>query len=68
LARNVGGPASDKGLLTIAESAGATITKPAQGAFWGGRTGYFADPDGHLWEVARNPHFTLTEDGALQLP
>ncbi len=35
---------------------------------WGGRTGYFADPDGHLWEVAWNPHFALAEDGALTLP
>jgi uncharacterized glyoxalase superfamily protein PhnB len=41
---------------------------PAQDAFWGGRTGYFADPDGHLWEVAWNPHFAIAEDGALKLP
>ena len=41
---------------------------PARNADWGGRSGYFADPDGHLWEVAWNPHFGLAEDGALRLP
>jgi catechol 2,3-dioxygenase-like lactoylglutathione lyase family enzyme len=38
-----------------AESAGASIVKPARKTFWGGYAGYFADPDGHLWEVAFNP-------------
>ena len=55
-------------LLALAEAAGARITKGAEAAFWGGRTGYFADPDGHLWEIAWNPHFTLETDGALRLP
>ena len=68
LARNVREPADVERLLAIAEAAGAKITKPAQDAFWGGRTGYFADPDGHLWEVAWNPHFTLTEDESLRIP
>ena len=68
LAHNVREPADVERLLAIAEAAGGKITKPAQDAFWGGRTGYFADPDGHLWEVAWNPHFTLTEVGALHLP
>ena len=36
--------------------------------FWGGYTAYFADPDGHLWEVAHNPHFPFSEDGRLLLP
>jgi len=40
-----------------AEKAGAIIQKPAQDVFWGGYSGYFSDPDGHLWEVAWNPHF-----------
>ncbi len=55
---------------TLAEAAraGATITKPAHDADWGGRSGYFADPDGHLWEVAWNPFFPLSNDGALTLP
>lgn len=51
-----------------AEAAGATITKPAAETFYGGYAGYFADLDGHLWEVAHNPGFTLTEDGSLVLP
>lgn len=51
-----------------AKKAGATVRKPAQDVFWGGYSGYFADPDGHLWEVAFNPHFPLTEDGRLQIP
>ena len=43
-------------MMTEAEQAGATIKKPAQDVFWGGYSGYFADPEGHLWEVAWNPH------------
>jgi uncharacterized protein len=68
LAHNVRQPADVDRLLAVAEAAGARITKPAQDAFWGGRTGYFADPDGHRWEVAWNPHFAIAEDGALRLP
>lgn len=37
-------------------------------AFWGGHSGYFADPDGHLWEVAWNPHFNLNNRGEVELP
>jgi predicted lactoylglutathione lyase len=55
-------------VLTLAEQVGGKIVKPAQDAFWGGYTGYFADPDGYLWEVAWNPFFELTEDGRLLLP
>ncbi len=40
----------------------------AEDAFWGGHSGYFADPEGHLWEVAWNPHFPLDENGFVQLP
>jgi catechol 2,3-dioxygenase-like lactoylglutathione lyase family enzyme len=54
-------------VLAKAEAAGATITKPAEEAFWGGYTGYFADPDGHLWEVAWNPHWTIEKDGSVKL-
>ena len=42
-------------IMDAARKAGATITKPAQKAFWGGYSGYFKDPDGHLWEIAWNP-------------
>lgn len=55
-------------VLAEAESAGGRILKPAQDVFWGGHSGYFADPDGHLWEVAWNPFIPFTEDGRLVLP
>jgi catechol 2,3-dioxygenase-like lactoylglutathione lyase family enzyme len=42
-------------VMRQAERAGATIVKPAQKTFWGGYAGYFADPDGHLWEIMFNP-------------
>jgi hypothetical protein len=54
-------------VLDEAKAAGATIPKPAEDAFWGGYTGYFADPDGHLWEVAWNPDWTIGEDGSVKL-
>ena len=47
---------------------GARPVKAPKEVFWGGYSGYFADPDGHLWEVAHNPFFTLTEDGRIELP
>lgn len=55
-------------VMALAERAGAKILKPAQDAFWGGYSGYFADPDGYPWEVAWNPHFELRPDGSLVLP
>ena len=48
-------------LLQQAQSAGARIVKPAGPTFWGGYAGYFQDPDGHLWEIAWNPHITVDE-------
>jgi predicted lactoylglutathione lyase len=54
--------------LQEAKAAGGRIVKPAQDTFWGGYSGYFADPDGHHWEVAWNPHFPLDEAGRIQLP
>ncbi|MGN6570173.1 MAG: VOC family protein [Pseudolabrys sp.] len=51
-----------------ARSVGAAVPKPAQRTFWGGYAGYFADPDGHLWEVAHNPGFPLSDDGRMQIP
>ncbi|WP_319530639.1 VOC family protein [uncultured Cohaesibacter sp.] len=53
--------------LTDAVAAGATIRKPAKDTFWGGYSGYFADPDGYLWEVAWGA-FPIGEDGHLILP
>jgi uncharacterized protein len=54
-------------VLKEAEAAGATILKPAENTVWGGYSGYFADPDGHLWEVAWNPGWTLAADGSISL-
>lgn len=54
--------------LARAVAAGATLVRSAQAVFWGGYTGYFMDPDGHLWEVAHNPHFPLSVEGRLLLP
>lgn len=54
--------------LRAAQTAGGKIMKPAQDVFWGGHSGYFSDLDGHLWEVAWNPHFPLNERGDIQLP
>jgi predicted lactoylglutathione lyase len=68
LAINVADRATVDTALTTAQQAGATITKPAQATEWGGYHGYFADPDGHLWEVAHNPGFPLDERGLPQLP
>lgn len=55
LAHNVASPAEVDAVMATAAAAGAAIVKPAQRAFWGGYTGVFQDPDGHLWEVAYNP-------------
>jgi catechol 2,3-dioxygenase-like lactoylglutathione lyase family enzyme len=55
-------------VLAQALEAGARLLKPAQDVFWGGYSGYFADPDGHPWEVAWNPFFAIAPDGALRLP
>jgi catechol 2,3-dioxygenase-like lactoylglutathione lyase family enzyme len=54
--------------LARAMAAGATLIRSARTVFWGGYTAYFADPDGHLWEIAHNPHFPFSADGRLLLP
>ncbi|GAA2141281.1 VOC family protein [Kitasatospora kazusensis] len=54
--------------LETAVAAGATVVKPPAATEWGGYSGYFEDPDGHLWELAHNPFFPFTEDGRLDLP
>ncbi len=68
LAHNVRDHREVDAILKAARDAGATITKPAAQTFYGGYAGYFADPDGHLWEIAHNPGFTLEVDGSLTLP
>jgi catechol 2,3-dioxygenase-like lactoylglutathione lyase family enzyme len=54
-------------VLAEAQAAGGRVLKPAQDAFWGGYSGYFADPDGHPWEVAWNPEWELTPEGDVKL-
>ena len=68
LAHNVRSPEEVDALLAAAEKAGATIVRPAARADWGGYTGSFADPDGHVWEVAHNPDWVLADDGTIRLP
>ena len=68
LAHNVADKESVAPLLALAEKAGGRIVKPAQDVFWGGHSGYFADLDGHLWEVAWNPFVSLSSTGELILP
>lgn len=53
-------------VLERAEAAGGRVLKPASDVFWGGHHGYFADPEGHIWEVAYNPFSPLREDGAFR--
>jgi catechol 2,3-dioxygenase-like lactoylglutathione lyase family enzyme len=68
LAHNVASETDVDRVLAEAVEAGATLVKPGQKVFWGGYSGYFSDPAGHLWEVAHNPFFPLDEDGKVQLP
>jgi predicted lactoylglutathione lyase len=68
LAQNVRSRAEVDSAIAAARSAGATVTQEPAETFYGGYAGYFADPDGHAWEVAHNPGFTLAEDGSLTLP
>lgn len=68
LAYNTRSEAEVDEVLAHAERAGGRIIKPAQRAFWGGWYGYFADTEGHLWEVAHNPDFPIAKDGTISLP
>lgn len=55
-------------VMAQAAAAGGKILKPAEQVFWGGYSGYFADPDGFVWEVAWNPSFSIADDGSILLP
>jgi len=68
VAQNLASEAEVDRAMTRAEAAGARILKPAAKAFWGGYNGYFADPDGHVWEIAFNPFWQLDEQGRVKLP
>lgn len=52
----------------LALKAGAGALKAPENVFWGGYSGYYSDPDGHIWEVAYNPYWPLNDDGSLTLP
>lgn len=67
LAYNARSRAEVDAVLAEAERSGARIARPAAETFWGGYSGYFADPDGHLWEVAHNPAWTLDAAGRVSL-
>jgi catechol 2,3-dioxygenase-like lactoylglutathione lyase family enzyme len=68
LARNFAGEAEVDAGFALALAAGATALKAPERAEWGGYSGYFADPDGHVWELAMNPFWPLADDGTLTLP
>ncbi|KAF0821367.1 VOC family protein [Cytobacillus firmus] len=61
LGHNVGSKEEVDKIMEQADKAGAVITVPAHDTFWGGYSGYFQDPDGHLWEVVWNPAWEITE-------
>jgi predicted lactoylglutathione lyase len=67
LAHNVRSPEEVDAVLAEAEEAGASIPRHGATTFWGGYSGVFIDPDGHAWEVAHNPHWTVAADGAIHL-
>lgn len=67
LAVNVETPEAVGAVIAEAEAAGASVLSPARGMEWGGVAGYFADPDGHAWEVAYNPGMPLDPDGRIRL-
>jgi uncharacterized protein len=68
LAQNVRSRDEVDRIISDAANAGADVTKPPAETFYGGYAGYFRDPDGHAWEIAHNPGFTLNDDGTLTLP
>lgn len=68
LSMNVKSKGQVEKTLAKAAKAGGTVLKKAQDVFWGGHSGYFSDPDGHLWEVAWNPFFKFDAKGNLKLP
>ena len=68
LAHNVRSEAEVDALVAAAEAAGARVTRRPAPTFYGGYAAAFADPDGHVWEIAHNPGFPLAEDGTLTVP
>ena len=67
LAHNVRSPDEVEAVIAEAKAAGATIAREGGKTFWGGYSGVFIDLDGHPWEVAHNPYWTINEDGSISL-
>jgi uncharacterized protein len=67
LAYNARSPEDVDAVIAEARRAGAEIPRAGAATFWGGYSGMFLDPDGHPWEVAHNPHWTLGADGSIRL-
>ena len=68
LAHNVASREEVNAVIEAAREHGATVTREPSETFYGGYAGHFTDPDGHAWEIAHNPGFTVGEDGSLTLP
>ncbi|GHF73418.1 VOC family protein [Seohaeicola zhoushanensis] len=66
LAHNVRNREDVAALIARAAAAGGKVLRPAGEIFWGGVIGYFADPEGHIWEIAWNPHAPLSDAGAFR--
>jgi uncharacterized protein len=67
LAMNVRSPAEVGAVIEEARVAGAVIGREPAETFWGGYSGIFVDPDGHPWEVAHNPGWTIRADGSISI-
>jgi uncharacterized protein len=68
LAHNVRSPAEVDAVIEEARAAGAGIVREPAETFWGGYSAAFTDPDGHPWEIAHNPRWTIRDDGSVELP
>jgi catechol 2,3-dioxygenase-like lactoylglutathione lyase family enzyme len=67
IAYNVGAPEEVDAVLAAAKAAGGSVARPGAKTPWGGYSGVFVDPEGHPWEVAHNPAWTLRNDGTVSL-
>ena len=67
IAHNVGSPEAVDATIDEARAAGGTVTREPAATFWGGYSGVFADPDGHAWEIAHNPFWTIGPDGSITI-
>ena len=67
LAHNVRSKAEVDAVFDRLRSGGATVIEEPEKVFWGGYSGYFSDPDGHRWEIAFNPYWTILQDGRVSM-